>query len=267
MQIKIFKALWGMKSIPTLGEQLRRCAEAGYEGVEIDVSAGVPDDLGDLLARYNLQWVAQLIHDGADDMVRSMEECAPLRPQLFNIHSGRDKYRFAEGCAWFEKVLEAEQRLGIPAGHETHRHRLLYSPYVTRDYLEKFPALRLTADFSHWTCVCEYMLNDLDEIMEFAISRSVHIHCRVGHEEGPQVSDPRAPEFARHQQVFQGWWDRIRAAREKAGAGQLIVVPEYGPPGYMQTLPYTGQPVCSLWDICLWQANQLRTRWGLALPQ
>lgn len=263
MRLSIHKALWGMEAIGSLDEQLRRVRAAGYDGVEINVSGGVPAELGELLARHELEWCAQLIFERAEDLEAAMAACAPLRPTLFNVHGGRDRFSFDEGCAFFERALAAERRFGIPVGHETHRHRLLYSPFVAHAYLERFPDLRLTADFSHWTCVCEYLLGDLDEIMELALSRAIHIHCRVGHEEGPQVADPRAPEFEHYRHTFQGWWDRIRAHCEREGRESLVAVPEYGPPGYLQTLPYTRQPVADLWDICLWQANDLRERWGL----
>lgn len=266
MEIKFFKATWGMEAIPTLDERLGMIADAGYDGIEINVTGEIPAELPDLLDKYNLEWVAQLIYDRADDLVEAMEKIAPHKPVLFGVHPGRDNYSFDEGGAFFEKALEAENRLGIPVAHETHRHRLFYSPFVTREYLNRFPDLRINADFSHWTCVCESLLEDIDDTIELAISRAIHIHARVGHPEGPQVSDPRDPDFARHQELFQGWWDRIRAAREKAGAASLIVVPEYGPPGYMQTLPFTKQPVTDLWEICLWQANAVRRHWSLPVP-
>jgi hypothetical protein len=96
-----------------------------------------------------------------------------------------------------------------------------------------------------------------------ACSRAIHIHARVGYEESPQVPDPSAPEYREYLERFEGWWDRIRGCREKAGAERLTVTPEYGPPGYLQTLPHTRQPVADLWEVCLWAANRLLGRWSL----
>jgi hypothetical protein len=39
------------------------------------------------------------------------------------------------------------------------------------------------------------MLDDQNETINLALSRTGHIHARIGHPEGPQVNDPRAPEW------------------------------------------------------------------------
>ncbi len=36
---------------------------------------------------------------------------------------------------------------GLSIGHETHRARYLYSPWVARDFLPRHPDLRLVADY------------------------------------------------------------------------------------------------------------------------
>ena len=72
--------------------------------------------------------------------------------------------------------------------------RLFLSPFPTYSYLTQFPELQINADFSHWCVVCESLLEDLDEILSLACARAIHVHGRVGYQEGPQVPDPRAPE-------------------------------------------------------------------------
>lgn len=263
MRIRFFKSLWGTADTGPSEDVLRRIRDAGYDGFEWYVTGPVPAELPELLDRHGLDWSAQIIHDTAEEMREAMRRIAPFRPLRFVVHGGRDHFSFEEGCRFFAEMLDAAGEAGIPVAHETHRYRLLYSPWVAKRYLEEFPALRLNADFSHWTCVSECLLDDSPGVMELACSRAIHIHARVGHEEGPQVSDPRAPEFARHVARFEQWWDKIRdgAARHDT---DLIVVPEYGPPPYMPTLPYTRKPVADLWEICQWQTDRLRQRWNLS---
>jgi hypothetical protein len=110
--------------------------------------------------------------------------------------------------------------------------------------------------------VCESTLDDAKEILDLACSRATHIHGRVGYEEGPQVPDPRAPEFHDHLARHEGWWDQIHEARKAAGTDVLTFTPEYGPPPYLHTLPHTRQPVADLWEICLWSADRARARWN-----
>jgi hypothetical protein len=95
--------------------------------------------------------------------------------------------------------------------------------------------------------------------MALCVKRARHIHGRVGHEEGPQVNDPRAPEWHTPLLAHEAWWKAIIAEHRKAGASHLTFTPEFGPPNYMPTLPYTCQPVSDLWDVCLFMAERFRT--------
>ena len=266
MDILFFKATWGMPLDQPFEEKLAQIAAAGYDGFEINIHDEMPEDFDELIAKYGLRWTTQLITVEADEMIALMDKVAPHKPLRINAHSGRDFFDREKGLDFFKRVNAHAEKLGIPIVHETHRMRMFYSPFVTRDYLEAMPSLRINADFSHWTCVCESMLEDLGDIVELATDRADYIHARVGFQEGPQVSDPRAPEFAPHQARFNQWWDTIKEKREKDGLDTLIVVPEFGPPPYQHVLPYTKQPTADLWDICLWQTNHLRKRWGIPLP-
>jgi hypothetical protein len=102
------------------------------------------------------------------------------------------------------------------------------------------------------------MLEDHAEVVGLAASRAIHIHSRVGYENGPQVPDPRAPEWAAHLAKFEGWWKMIISEHKKRGEEILTVTPEYGPPTYMQTVPFENKPVADLWDVCLWSAGRCR---------
>jgi hypothetical protein len=184
-----------------------------------------------------------------------------LGAEKITVHAGKDWWAFQQGCMFFEGALEAIADSAVPVCFETHRGRLLFEPVSTAAYLRKFPEMRICADFSHWTCVCESMLGDQEESVALAISHTGHLHARVGHEEGPQVSDPRAPEWQGHVERFEGWWDAIHAAH--AGRGEVLTVdPEFGPPNYMPTIPNTRVPVADLWDVCLYTRDRLKQRWG-----
>lgn len=51
--------------------------------------------------------------------------------------------------------MQLERVLGVPVSHETHRGRALFNPFITAHLLNRFPDLYITADWSHWTVVCE----------------------------------------------------------------------------------------------------------------
>jgi sugar phosphate isomerase/epimerase len=262
MHIEFFKSTWGMASDQTLDDRLRQIAAAGYDGVETDLATTVePGEWTDLCAKHGLAFIAQVYALDAAEFVRALERVRPYQPILVNSQSGRDRMSFDEGCQFFRTALAAEVDLGIPVAHETHRHRLLYAPWTTAQYLHAFDDLRICADFSHWCVVCESLLADLEDVLAPTFARAIHIHARVGYEEGPQVPEPRAPEYERCLRAHESWWDSIRDARAAGGAAILTVDPEFGPPNYMHTIPYTQEPVADLWEVCLWMSHHLRRRW------
>ncbi|MDB5240230.1 MAG: xylose isomerase [Spirosoma sp.] len=121
--------------------------------------------------------------------------------------------------------------------------------------------MRLTADYSHWVNVAEWYLADQLENVHRAIAVSDQIHCRVGHPQGPQVNDPRAPEWQDALETHARWWDAIRARMQKADMPVLTITCEFGPAGYLPILPYTQQPVASQWDINVFIKEFLKKRW------
>ncbi len=139
----------------------------------------------------------------------TLEAAASLKPVYINCHSGRDHFSFDQNKAFIDFTTELNVKTKVPIYHETHRGRILYSAPISRQFMEKHPSLRLTLDISHWCNVHESLLNDQLETVKLAISRTDHIHTRVGHAEGPQVNDPRAPE----------WKDAVSCAFRLVGSG------------------------------------------------
>ncbi len=97
--------------------------------------------------------------------------------------------------------------------------------------------------------------------MDEAISRSRQIHTRVGFEEGPQVPNPRAPEWKYAMDNFLSWWDRIVAVNAEAGCKILPLTTEFGPKPYMPTIPFTNQPVADQFEINCYMKDLLRDRY------
>jgi hypothetical protein len=119
----------------------------------------------------------------------------------------------------------------------------------------------LTFDVSHWCNVHESLLGDQEETIALALDRVDHIHARVGHAEGPQVSDPRAPEWGPAMNAHFEWWDKVVTRKRKEGK-MFTILTEFGPPDYLPTLPYTRQPVADQWDINVHMLNVLRKRYS-----
>ncbi len=254
MNLLIFRATWGMTGTPT--EQLHQIADAGYDGVEL-WPIGAFDWRG-LLADSPLSVIVAAGIRDLQAIEPTLHALAAYQPLRINLHSGFDAMPRDQGIAFFEEALRVEAQIGIPVGHETHRGRAFFTPWDTAAYLRQFPALKITADYSHWVNVCERLPDDQADALALANARTVHIHGRVGYGEGPQVPDPAAPEYADELAWHEAQWTAIRDHHRAADAETLTFTPEYGPPPYLHTLPGTDTPVADLWDVCLWAAGRAR---------
>ncbi|UKS24119.1 sugar phosphate isomerase/epimerase [Paenibacillus sp. HWE-109] len=262
MQMKMIKALWGMDG--SLEEQFERIHKAGYKGIESPLPAPeYANRFRELLIEYQLDYIAMVFTNAdnhAGSFEQSVEQAALFNPILINSHSAKDSMPWSEQIDFFTKALAIEQRIGLPIGHETHRGRAMFTPWGTAELLKELPDLRLTADFSHWCCVCESLLEDQAANLAVVMERVIHIHGRIGYAQGPQVPDPAAPEYAQELQTHEGWWRQIAEQHRAKGRAEITFTPEFGPPGYMHTLPFTNQPVADLWDVCLWMATHMSKR-------
>ncbi len=128
--------------------------------------------------------------------------------------------------------------------------------------METIPDLRITFDVSHWCNVHESLLADQQETLELTLQRTDHIHARIGHAEGPQVNDPRAPEWEEALNAHLAWWDKVVEIKKQKGE-VLTILTEFGPPDYMPTLPYTRQPLADQWAINVYMMQLLRQRYHL----
>lgn len=264
------KSLWGMTG--PIEEQLEQIASAGYKGVEAGVHV-----LGDskrfvkLLDAFKLTYIAQVVTDQESvdwqkhgiSFREQVQQAVEMGAILINSHSARDCMSFEDQCRFFEQALSVEHQSGIPVGHETHRGRAFFTPWSTTKLLAKFPELWVTADISHWFCVCESWLQDQTEHLAFVAERSIHIHGRIGYPQGPQVPHPAAPEYQKELEMHESFWKQIYAERIAQGASHFTFTAEFGPAGYMHTLPFTKQPVADLWDVCLWMTRRAEKRLSL----
>jgi hypothetical protein len=133
--------------------------------------------------------------------------------------------------------------------HETHRGRFSFHANSLLAYLQAFPELKLVADFSHFCTVSESLLEHQQHILEKIMPHVAHVHARVGFEQGPQVSNPFAPEWHMHLNTFVHWWQQLHRLAAKSGRGFFTITPECGPSPYMPLEPFTQKPMADQWQI------------------
>lgn len=264
MKLLFAKAKWERWD-QALAPFLADVAAAGFDATEIFLPAlkESPAESRRLHRQHHLKLVAQIITEGAgvEDHLRCLAErflrALEFEPVMINSHTGRDIWTPEENLRVFDKALELEARYGVPVCHETHRSRALYCAPAAVHVLAARPQLKITADFPHWLCVHESDLADQAKAVASAIQAAHYIHARVGHSEGPQVPDPRAPECQSWRDLSLGFWRRIVEARRNSGSAFLTIAPEFDPPPYMPVIPFTGKPTADAWEVNCWTRQWL----------
>ncbi|MEQ6121762.1 sugar phosphate isomerase/epimerase [Reichenbachiella sp. MALMAid0571] len=264
--IKFYATRWGYQG--SMDAFCRRVKAEGYDGVEdwLPGDKAQEEALFEALDKYNLSYGA-LAGSGGNDLKEHMESYSQnlkkvilKKPDFINSHAGRDFLSFEESTQLIHLGIDYSKESGIPVYQETHRGRMLFAAHVCKPFIDSIPELRLTLDISHWCAVAESLLGNQKETIAKVLDRTEHIHSRIGHEEGPQVSDPRAPEWKRAKDAHYAWWDAV-VARKKAAGELLTVTTEFGPASYMWTLPYTQQPIADQWAINVHMMNEWKERY------
>lgn len=246
-----------------------RAKKEGYDGTELWWPSDEKErkQLYEALNKHNMK-IGFLAGSGETDFVKhekefqqAVTEAAQAKPLYINCHSGKDFFTAEQKSKLVAFTSALSAKSGVPIYHETHRGRALYSAPVTKELMDKNPALRITLDASHWCVVHESLLHDQEEVMALALSRTDHIHARIGHAEGPQVNDPRAPEWDAAVKAHFAWWDNVVETKKKEGK-PITFLTEFGPPDYLPTLPYTRQPLANQWDINVHMLQALRKRYS-----
>ena len=269
-ELKIFATNWGFKG--SLDEYAAKVKQEGYDGIEIwwPMEKKAQDELFSVLKKYGLavgflcgaqQKDCKEHFDFFKKMIDAAAGNTIQKPLYINCHSGRDFFSYDENKQFIDHTTQLGKKSGILICHETHRSRMLFAAPVAKQFIEKNKDLKITFDVSHWCNVSESLLQDQEENVMLALERAEHIHARIGHPEGPQVNDPRAPEWESAVKAHFAWWDRIVERKKKQGS-MITFLTEFGPPDYMPTTPYTRQPLADQWAINVYMMQLLRKRYS-----
>ncbi|NQU52391.1 MAG: sugar phosphate isomerase/epimerase [Bacteroidetes bacterium] len=270
MKIKFFCPGWGAEKIP-FKDFLVQVKNDGFDGVEISLP---------MEKKMRDEWLLRINDLGLELIVQHHETdhgtyqkylpeftdrlywLAEAKPLFINSQTGKDFFSFEENCALIANADEIEQKTGVQILHETHRGKFSFACNLMPPYLDTFPNMKITADFSHWVNVSESLLEFQQKTIDKIIPNVYHIHSRVGYQEGPQVNDPRAPENKEFLNRHFEWWDAIIKERIKAGDSDFTITPEFGPQPYMPLLPFTQQAVSNQWEINKFMMTLLKSRYS-----
>ena len=270
MEIKFYIPRWGNRHL-SWDDFALKARQAGYAGVE----ANLPTDeeekesMFEALTQNGLSWIGQHFETSTADFKShiigykaKLNALAEAKPLFINSQTGKDFFSFEQNSELIESAAKISAETGLSILHETHRGKFSFCTTATAKYLHKYPALKLTADFSHWCCVAESYLQDQQEILNLAISRTAHFHARVGFPGGPQVNNPAAPEWKEALNFHCEWWDAIVHRHIALKTHILTITCEFGPYPYMLQLPFSKHDVSDLWEINLFMKDFLQKRYA-----
>jgi sugar phosphate isomerase/epimerase len=273
LQIKYCCTYWGSEK-DTPDVFVNKVLLAGYNGIEIFLpslndnftNAFIEEVEGVMNKNTDFLFIAQHIvalentpiNDYINKVKKNLTELTAFQPSFINAHTGKDYFSFDDNCRLIEAALNISNKTGIRILHETHRGRFSYHTASLLPYLQKFPEMELVGDFSHFCTVSESMLEEQEEMIRQIIPHIAHLHARVGHEQGPQVNDPFAPEWENHFKIFEKWWEAIVQYKKQKNTQIFSITPEFGPLPYMPSMPYTKQPLSNQWDLNIKMMRHLK---------
>lgn len=280
MRIKLFKTLWGFDG--SVDDAIGEALDDGYDGIEGQppLDPAVAEQWAEKLARANLMFQAEICTTGSyvadrrapfeqhvEEFRASAAAARRAGARAITCLGGCDAWPVASSERFYAMAMEMAADQGLPVTFETHRGRPMFNPWTTVDLLARLSDLRLTADFSHWCVVTERLLTTEDEELAQVIPRVDHIHARVGYDQGPQVPHPGAPEYHAALEAHSGWWAAIWREQVRRGVALSTMTPEFGPDGYLQARPFSGEPVGDLRELNQWIAGDQRERFAKAIGE
>lgn len=257
MNIKFFCPRWGSENVP-FEEFVKKVKNSGYDGIEMSLpfEKDEREFILKTIKNHELLFVAQHWETATTDFEAHKKEyleritnLASANPMLINSQTGKDFFSFEQNAQLITMAYEIADSYGVKLVHESHRGKFSFAAHVTAEFIKQLPDLRLGFDVSHWCAVAESFLENQQENVELGISRADHIHLRVGFPEGPQIPDPRVPEWQEAVDIHLGWWKRIIERNRMEGKEVLTITSEFGPYPYMTLLPFTQQPISNQWEI------------------
>jgi sugar phosphate isomerase/epimerase len=271
MKLKFFVPRWGSSDL-SWDDFFNKAKSSGYDGIELaipnETTSAQLDDIWQKLDQYQLLVIPQHYATYDADFSKHFDnysawlELVKYYPAIkIDSQTGKDFFTFDQNKQLIDVATKHTNDCGVPVYHETHRNKSLFAAHVTKYFLERISDLQITLDISHWVNVAESFLEDQQEAVNIAIQRTGHIHARVGYPEGPQVPDPRVPEWKDALGHHLKWWDKV-AKRKKQEDTIMTITPEFGPYPYMIHLPGINTPIANQWEVNKFMMDLLKQRYS-----
>lgn len=271
MHLKRFKTLWGHTD--SFQTACKQALVAGFDGIEGQAPAShtLRTEWQSHLQDHNLSYIAEVVTGGdyvpdrshtpaqhLDDLKQGLDRSLSLHPLFITCLAGCDAWDEAQSIDFFSQAMEIAQSYNVTLSFETHRSRPTFNPWSTLRIANALPDMRFTADISHWCVVCERLMDSELHLLKPWLAQVHHLHARVGYAQGPQVPDPRAPEYQAAVDSHLHFWQQVWQTSFQKGKTDITMTPEFGPDDYCHLQPYTQMPVADLWELNQWMGTTVK---------
>ena len=261
-QLKIYTSLWAMMPHDDQGitlsyeEICAKVAEAGYDGMAIDLGAGdvaQAREVQPIMAKHGLTPLIvafpKTIESLRDTLIMSKDFGAPFVDIIGQVMPINVEGMIPVIRRWMDMADE----VGIPIQFETHRNCITNDLFTTLSLLDAIPEMRLCSDLSHYVVDREFKLPlsyQEQAMISRILDRADSFQGRVASRQQIQLQ----LDFPQHQKwvdLFKGWWrEGFEKWQAQNAEGDCVFLCELGPPEYAMT-DKNGRELSNRWEEAL----------------
>lgn len=258
-------------------DRFRMIAEAGFTGVGFDAGlahrpyAELAQYVG-YCKEYDLDVLINAFPRSTDDLAAAIAQAELFdgRCRFISVIGRVVPWQVDEVASMVREWLRQGEEAGTPVYVEGHRNCMTNDLLFTLQLMDAVPAMKMTADLSHFMVNQEWVFLPLEDHEQALISRflarSETFQGRIASPEQVQIQ----PAFPQHRQwvdLFEGWWQEGFASWQSRHVGTMdrcVFMCELGPPPYAIT-GHDGLELSDRWREALEMKARVRTLWDAAL--
>jgi hypothetical protein len=273
VSLKTYTSLWAMRphddtgTILTYEQVCAKVAEAGYDGMAIDLGAG------DVAQAYEVEPIMRK-HGLTPLIVAFPKTVASLEDTLNMAKDFGSPFVDVIGQVMplsvdgmipvIREWMEMSDRVGMPVQFETHRNCITNDLFATLCLIDAIPEMRLCADLSHFIVDREFKLpmsrHEMGMISRI-LERSDSFQGRVASRQQIQLQ----LDFPQHQKwvdLFKGWWcEGLQSWLARNSEDDCVFLCELGPPEYAMT-DRNCQEMSNRWEEALIIKGWIEEMWA-----
>jgi len=273
VSLKTYTSLWAMQphdqtgTILSYDEVCSKVAEAGYDGMAIDLGAGdvaQAREVAPIMDKYGLTPLIvafpKTIASLEDTLIMAKDFGAPFVDVIGQVTPLSVDGMIPVIRTW----MEMADRIGMPVQFETHRNCITNDLFSTLCLIDAIPEMRLCADLSHFVVDREFKLpmsRDEMNMISRILERADSFQGRVASRQQIQLQ----LDFPQHQkwvELFKLWWrEGLQSWLERNSDGDCLFLCELGPPEYAMT-DSNGVEMSNRWEEALLIKSWIEVMWS-----